>query len=59
MVHQGWDKSLGEASSSMMLRKLSDEDLADVLDRAQKAIILSLDDGVLTEVSNEKTAAKL
>ncbi|KAH9771320.1 hypothetical protein KPL71_012662 [Citrus sinensis] len=40
-------------------RKVSDEDLSDVLDKAHSAIILSLGDGVLREVSGEITAAGL
>lgn len=55
LAYQGLDEALGEALSSKKPRKVSDEDLADVLDRAHSAIILSLGDGVLREVSREKT----
>lgn len=55
LVYQGLDEALGEALSSKKPRKVSNEDLADVLDRAHSAIILSLDNGVLREVSKEKT----
>ena len=59
LVHQGLDEALGEQSSSKKPRKVSDEDLPNVLDRAHSAIILSLDDGVLREIGVEKTAAGL
>ena len=36
-----------------------DEDLPDVLDKVHSTIILSLGDGVLREVSGEKTIAGL
>ncbi|KAH9770981.1 hypothetical protein KPL71_012549 [Citrus sinensis] len=59
LVHQGLDEALVEESSSKKLRKVSDEDLHDVLDRAHSAIILSLGDGVLREVGGEMTVAGL
>ncbi|KAH9648835.1 hypothetical protein KPL70_025759 [Citrus sinensis] len=59
LVHQGLDEALAEESSSKKPRKVSVEDLPDVLDRAHSAIILSLGDGVLREVGGEKTAAGL
>ncbi|KAL9444475.1 hypothetical protein AB3S75_017630 [Citrus x aurantiifolia] len=59
LVHQGLDVALGEVSSSKKPRKIANEDLPDVLDRAHSAIILSLGDGVLREVGGEKTAAGL
>ena len=57
LVHQGLDEALTEATSSKKPRKVSEEDLPDVLDRAHSAIILSLGDGVLREVGGETTAA--
>ncbi|KAH9782268.1 hypothetical protein KPL71_008823 [Citrus sinensis] len=59
LVHQGLDEALAEESSSKKPRKVSVEDLPDVLDRAHSVIILSLGDGVLREVGGEKTAAGL
>ena len=59
LVHQGLDEALAEELSSKKPRKVSVEDLPDVLDRAHSAIILSLGDGVLREVGGEKTAAGL
>ncbi|KAH9671115.1 hypothetical protein KPL70_017228 [Citrus sinensis] len=59
LVHQGLDEALAEESSSKKPRKVSVEDLLDVLDRAHSAIILSLGDGVLREVGGEKTAGGL
>ena len=59
LVHQGLNEALGEESSSNKPRKVSDEDLPDVLDRAHSVIILSFGDGVLREVGSEKTIARL
>ncbi|KAH9743491.1 Integrase catalytic domain-containing protein [Citrus sinensis] len=59
LVHQGLDVALGEVSSSKKPRKIIDENLPDVLDRAHSAIILSLGDGVLREVGGEKIVAGL
>ncbi|KAH9651744.1 hypothetical protein KPL70_026869 [Citrus sinensis] len=59
LVHKGLDVALGEVSSSKKPRKIANEDLPYVLDRAHSAIILSLGDGVLREVGGEKTAASL
>ncbi|KAH9765484.1 hypothetical protein KPL70_001889 [Citrus sinensis] len=59
LVHQGLDEALVEESSSKKPRKVSIEDLPDVLDRAHSAIILSLGDGVLREVGGEKTTTGL
>lgn len=53
------DEALGETTPSKKLRKIDDEDLLDVLDKAHIAIILSFLDGVLRDVRNEKTAASL
>lgn len=51
LVHQRLDKALSEPSSSE--KEVYDEDLPNVLDRAYSAIILSLEDGVLTEVGGK------
>ncbi|KAH9680956.1 hypothetical protein KPL71_026757 [Citrus sinensis] len=59
LVHQGLDEALAEVTSPKKPRKISDDDLPDVLDRAHSAIILSLGDGVLREVGGETTAAGL
>ncbi|KAH9686286.1 hypothetical protein KPL70_014312 [Citrus sinensis] len=59
LVHQGLDEALAEVTSSKKSRKISEDDLPDVLDRAHSAIILSLGDGVLREVGGETTAAGL
>ena len=59
LVHQGLDEALAEESSSKKPRKVSVEDLPDVLDRAHSAIILSLGDRVLGEVGGEMTTAGL
>lgn len=53
------DEALGEELSFKKPRKVSDEDLPNVLDRTHNAIFLSLSDGVLKEVSGEKTTAGL
>lgn len=59
LVHQGLEEALGEPSSSKKPRKVSDDDLPDILDRAYSAIILSLDYGILKKVGGEKTATGL
>ena len=59
LVHQGLDEALGEESSLNKPRKVSNEDLPDVLDRAHSVIILSLGDEVLREVGSEKTITGL
>ncbi|KAH9780126.1 hypothetical protein KPL71_007968 [Citrus sinensis] len=59
LVHQGLDEALAEVTSPKKPRKISDDDLPDVLDRAHSAIILSLGDGVLREVGGETTATGL
>ncbi|KAL9408669.1 hypothetical protein AB3S75_047117 [Citrus x aurantiifolia] len=59
LVHQGLDEALGEESSLKKPKKVSDEDLPDVLDKAHSVIILSLGDGVLREVGVEKTTTGL
>lgn len=59
LVHQRLDKALGEALSSKKIRKEPDKNLPDILDRAYSAIILSLRDGVLSEVIGEKTTVWL
>ncbi|KAH9657209.1 hypothetical protein KPL70_022963 [Citrus sinensis] len=59
LVHQGLDEALAEITSPKKLRKISEDDLPDVLDRAHNAIFLSLGDGVLREVGGETTAAGL
>lgn len=53
LVNQGIEEALGEATSSKKPRKVSDEDLPDILDKAHSAIIVSLGDGVLREVGGE------
>ena len=59
LVHQGLYKALAEVTSPKKPRKISDDDLPDVLEKAHSAIILSLGDGVLREVGGETTAAGL
>ncbi|KAH9802523.1 hypothetical protein KPL71_001422 [Citrus sinensis] len=59
LVHQGLDEALAEITSPKKPRKISEDDLPDVLDRAHSATILSLGDGVLREVGGETTAAGL
>lgn len=59
LVHQGLDEALREASSSKKPRKVSNEDLVDMLDRVHNAIIFSFGDGVLRNVSGEKTIVGL
>ncbi|KAH9763957.1 hypothetical protein KPL70_001353 [Citrus sinensis] len=59
LVHQGLDETLAEITSPKKPRKISEDDLPDVLDRAHSAIILSLGYGVLREVGGETTAAGL
>lgn len=54
VVHQGLKKALGEPSSLKKSRKVSDDDLPDILYRAHSAIILSLGDGVLAIGKNIK-----
>lgn len=59
LVHQGLDEAFKEAASSKKPKKVSDDDLPNIPDRAHSAIILSLGDGVLREVRGEKTATIL
>lgn len=59
LVHQRLKEVFGEATSSKKPRKVFDEDLPDIFDRAHSAIILSLGDDVLREVGREKTATEL
>ncbi|KAH9724313.1 hypothetical protein KPL70_007440 [Citrus sinensis] len=53
------NEAFAEITSSKKPRKISEDDLPDVLDRAHSAIILSLGDGVLREVGGETTVAGL
>ena len=59
LVHQGLDEALAEATSSKKPRKVLENDLLNVPDRAHNAIILSFGDGVLREVGGETTTARL
>ncbi|KAH9680944.1 hypothetical protein KPL71_026750 [Citrus sinensis] len=59
LVHQGLDEALAEVTSPKKPRKISEDDLPDVLDRGHCAIILSLGDGVLREVGGQTTAVGL
>ena len=59
LVHQRLDVALDDESTSKKPMKVTEEELSEVLDRAHRAIILSLGDIVLREVGGEKIAAEL
>lgn len=59
LVHQGMNEALGEASSSKKVRKVSYENISNVMDIGYGVMILSLRNGVLIEVGNEMIAVGL
>lgn len=54
LVYQGLDEVLGEATSSKKPKKVSDDDLPDILDRVHSVIILSLGDSVFRKVGERR-----
>lgn len=59
LVHQGMNEALSEASLSKKVRKVSDEDIPNVMDKGYGVMILSLGNSVLIKVGNEMIAAGL
>ena len=59
LVHQGMNEALGEASSSKKVRKVSYENISNVMDIGYGVMILSLRNGVLIEIGNEMIATGL
>ncbi|KAH7576242.1 hypothetical protein JRO89_XS01G0021000 [Xanthoceras sorbifolium] len=57
LVHQGLAKAL--KGKDALPKSMSDKDKDDILEKAHSAILLSLDDEILREVSEEDTATKL
>ncbi|KAL5798927.1 hypothetical protein ACOSQ2_003747 [Xanthoceras sorbifolium] len=57
LVHQGLAKAL--KGKDALPKSMSDKDKDDILEKAHSAILLSLDDEIMREVSKEDTAAKL
>lgn len=59
LVHQGMNEALSEASLSKKVRKVSDEDIPNMMDKGYGVMILSLGNSVLIKVGNEMIAAGL